>query len=229
MLTSLRHPRIFSGLVLSAPMFSVDAGLVPNACVVAIARAVAYCAPTLPATPIKDLLPLVFRNQALIESARSDPYRYSGRGRLGTSFVCKGILDELQARAPGELRTPFIILHGTGDRVTSATASETLFRSAPSNHKTLCLFTDAWHALTAESINTRQIIVNDVLTWLQDFIAGEEALPIFRIATHPFGDDTFSSPSHPLQLFSRVENPEFYNLSHPSHIAEVLPRTNIEK
>ena len=64
--------------------------------------------------------------------------------------------------------------------------------------------------------------MNDVLTWLDDITAQVDVKRVYQTVTHPPGDDIFSVPRHPLQLFSRFENPRFYTESHPSQIGACL-------
>ncbi|KAG0661557.1 hypothetical protein C6P46_003969 [Rhodotorula mucilaginosa] len=69
------------------------------------------------------------------------------------------------------LRVPFLLCHGTGDRVTSYHGSERLLREAESTDKELKLYPDYQHILLRKGKDAaddmrRQTVLNDMLEWL---------------------------------------------------------------
>lgn len=164
---ALRAPRAFSGLILLAPMTGLSAGIEPHPLLVAVGRAAAWVAPTAPLAPVTDIVPKCFRNPAVIEAARTDPFRYAGRMRLGTAFELKGAMEGLAARG-ATLDTPLLIFHGSGDLVCAAEASAALLAACASRDKTHVLLEGAWHVLWSEPVDTRARMLDDLTSWLDD-------------------------------------------------------------
>jgi len=199
---ALRAPAAFSGLLLFAPMTGLSAGVAPPWPVMALGRLAAWFAPTAAIAPVRDIMPLCFRDPASLAAARDDPVRYAGRLRLGTAFALKGAMEALAARG-AQLATPLLILHGTGDGVTSAAASEALFAACASRDKTLVLYEGAYHVLWTEPADTRSRLLADVRGWLADRCAPERRAAALRAAaggdiavrlTRPLGALPFDAP-----------------------------------
>ena len=66
-----------------------------------------------------------------------------------------------------QVSTPLLILHGAADIVTDPSVSRALYKEAMSTDKTIHLYPDAWHALTAgEPDEVVDEVMSDILTWL---------------------------------------------------------------
>ena len=66
-----------------------------------------------------------------------------------------------------QVSTPLLILHGAADLVTDPSVSRALYEEARSTDKTIHLYPDAWHALTAgEPDEVVDEVMSDILTWL---------------------------------------------------------------
>jgi lysophospholipase len=59
---------------------------------------------------------------------------------------------------------PFLVLHGTGDRVTHAEGSRRLYASADSVDKAVKLYTGFYHDLLHEPENSQ--VVSDLVKWI---------------------------------------------------------------
>ena len=164
-LAALRAPRAFAGLVLLAPMVGASEGMEPAWPIVALGRAVALVAPTAALAPVREILPLCFRDASLLPAARADPNRYTGRMRLRTALELKAAIALLAATGPA-LAVPVFIAHGDGDQVTSHRASARLLEACASRDKTLCTFEGAWHVLFAEPADTRARLLEEITAWL---------------------------------------------------------------
>lgn len=134
----------------------------------------------------------------MLPIARADPIRYDGRMRLGTAFQLKGAMEELSARG-ADLAVPYLLLHGTGDLVTSHHASERLHNACASRDKTLVLYDTAYHVLLCEPVDTRRRILDDIRTWLQDRCdpVRRAALrgPVAAKLARPAGTGVFLAPA----------------------------------
>lgn len=140
----------------------------------------------------------VFKDPAMLPIARADPIRYDGRMRLGTAFQLKAAMEDLSLRG-AQLAVPYLLLHGTGDLVTSHHASERLHDACGSRDKTLVLYDTAYHVLLCEPVDTRRRILDDIRAWLTDRTdaARRAALraPIAAKLTRPAGGDVFLAPA----------------------------------
>lgn len=68
-----------------------------------------------------------------------DPQTYGGKLRIATGLaILEGILD-IDRKLP-RLRVPFLLCHGTGDRVTSYKGSQKLYEQAESKDKEIKLY-----------------------------------------------------------------------------------------
>ena len=196
---ALRAPSGFSGLVLFAPMTELASRVEPPWPLVALGRVVAWLAPAAALAPVTDVTPLCFRDTSMIETVRADPHRYAGRLRLRTGFELKAAMETLAARG-ADLSAPLLLLHGTGDIVTSHAASERLFERCASRDKTLLLYEGAYHSLWAEPVDTRARLLEDVCGWLEDrcdearrgALAAE--MPIAAKRARPLGVGPFRGP-----------------------------------
>lgn len=154
-----------AGIILSAPMCAIGAGAQPHPALVALGRALAVLAPTAPAPFTKDITPLIFRDESRRAEALRNPLRHAGPVRLRTAFSLKGGAARAAADA-ARCELPLLLLHGTADAVCPAAASRAVFAAAPATDKTLIEYDGAWHALWAESVDTRRRLAADVLGWL---------------------------------------------------------------
>ena len=91
----------------------------------------------------------VCSNQELIEYLEENPYIYTDRVRLGTITTVmqgmkggKGLIDSVN--------TPFVIVHGTDDRIVDPIWSEVMYRDAPVKDKSLWMYTGLSHSLVFE-------------------------------------------------------------------------------
>ena len=88
-------------------------------------------------------------NQELIDYIVENPYIYTERIRLGTlTTVMQGM------RGGRELiksvSTPFVIVHGTDDKLVDPRMSELMYRNSPAKDKSLWMYTGLSHTLAFE-------------------------------------------------------------------------------
>lgn len=154
-----------AGLILSAPMCSLGSAALPHPLLVALGSLLAWIVPTVPAPFLKDLTPHIFRNVDRRAEALRNPFRLAGPPRIGTAFAMKAG-SEAAARAASRVDTPILLFHGTNDVVCPPAASHAVFNSCQSRDKTLVEYEHAWHALWAETVDTRRRLLADMLSFL---------------------------------------------------------------
>lgn len=158
---SMREPSLFAGLVLLAPMLSLErvkrAGA--NRVLVPISRVLTRVIPTWPvvATPKNTRFPELQRDWD------SDPvtYHYPSRVRIGTAYM--DACDWLGPRM-ATVATPLLIFHSENDTMTDPDGSKALHKRAQVKDKTLRLVNNMWHILTKEDGN--EGILSEALDWM---------------------------------------------------------------
>ena len=231
---ALRAPRAFSGLCLLAPMTGLAEGMEPHALVVALGRAAAWLAPTAPLAPVADIVPKCFRNPAVVEAARADPFRYAGRLRLGTAFELKAAMQAL-ADGGARLDTPAVVFHGTADAVTSHAASERFVAAAAARDMTLFSYEGGWHVLWAEPADTRARLLADLVEWLGARCDPERRAALARahaaaapaaapVYTRPFGVASWGGdPADETTAFTLATHRHLYEGTKPDGELAPLP------
>jgi len=103
------------------------------------------------------------RDSEAIEDFKNDPLVYHGRlpVRTGAEIFRAGrcIMDQAEA-----IKLPLLVLHGTGDVVTTAEGSRQFHARAGSDDKTLKLYEGLYHEVLNEP--ERGQVIRDVIEWL---------------------------------------------------------------
>ena len=104
------------------------------------------------------------RDPEVVEGMNRDPLIDQRRlpARLAVEFL--GAMRQIQARAR-ELTLPFLVMHGTGDRLTNPEGSRELYQNASSSDKTLKLYNGLYHDMLHEPERAR--VSADLLDWLR--------------------------------------------------------------
>lgn len=114
----------------------------------------------------------VSRDPAALLAKYSDPLVYTGPIRVRTGHeilrISSYLLHNLQ-----KVTVPFMVLHGTADRVTDPLASQDLFHEAASRHKDLRLYEGFLHDLLFEP--ERDDVAADIIGWM-DRMLGRQAV-----------------------------------------------------
>jgi len=103
------------------------------------------------------------RDAQVVADFEADPLNFHGRLPTRTGAEILHAVRVIESRME-EVRSPIIILHGTGDRVTDSDGSRALQARAGSNDKTLRLYDGLYHDLLHEP--EREQVLADVLEWL---------------------------------------------------------------
>ncbi len=156
-LAALRVPERLAGLILSSPAIRLMEPLW-------LQRLGLLASRLFPLLPTKRLnRKLLSTDTAYVADAEADPLNYHGRVPVGTAaeMVISG--RRLLAMGGG-LNLPLLIVHGSADRMTSADASEELFRLASSRDKSLSFYNGMFHETLNEPLG------HLVLARIGDFI-----------------------------------------------------------
>ncbi|MCO5578434.1 hypothetical protein L7F22_032276 [Adiantum nelumboides] len=117
----------------------------------------------------------VSRDPAQLVAKYSDPLVYTGPLRIRTGSEILRITIYLQ-RNMEKVTVPFLVMHGTGDRVTDPAASQDLYLCAASKHKKLKLYDGYLHDLLFEP--EREKITQDIMNWMDEALSMTQSSPI---------------------------------------------------
>lgn len=100
-----------------------------------------------------------------MELARTNPYSYTLKPRLGTALQLLEATDYVMRRMR-EFAHPFLVLQGMADVVTDPALAKAFHDQAASEEKEIKLYEDFWHSLTAGELepNVDQVF-QDIFDW----------------------------------------------------------------
>ena len=105
----------------------------------------------------------VSRDPAVLKALREDPLVYRGRFPLRTGLGLIDLQEKLQQVAIN-FETPFILLQGTGDKLSSASGAQLFYERAAAADKTLRLYDGLYHEVLSEP--EKDLVIAEVLRWL---------------------------------------------------------------
>lgn len=114
----------------------------------------------------------VSRDPAQLAAKYSDPLVYTGPLRIRTGSEILRLTVYLQ-RIMEKVTVPFLVMHGTGDKVTDPSASQALYHSAASKHKKLKLYDGYLHDLLFEP--ERDEVAEDIISWMDETLNWTQA------------------------------------------------------
>ncbi|MEO5860172.1 MAG: lysophospholipase [Pyrinomonadaceae bacterium] len=112
------------------------------------------------------------RDAAHVERMNNDPLIAKESQPAETARVLLLAADTLKDRMP-DFKVPVFIIHGTEDKATRPAGSQYFYDHAGSSDKTLKLYEGHFHDLLADV--DKEIVMSDVLAWLDARIPKEEA------------------------------------------------------
>ena len=147
------------GLVLSGPASRIGRGLFPL--LRHLAALLSLLAPRMPVVRLGSWR--ISRDPAVVEDFRRDPLVFHNRFPVRTGAEILAAMRFIGRNMP-LLRTPLLILHGTGDCICNVEGSRQLHARAGSADKTLRLYAGLYHDLFHEP--ERAEVLADLLAWL---------------------------------------------------------------
>ncbi len=153
-----------SGLILSAPALVVNEDV--PAPLLMLSALISRLVPKLPTVRLeRDALS---RDRAVVDAYAADPLVYHGKWLARTGAEVVSAIREIQA-GMSQIRLPLLLMHGTGDRIVPAEASQRLHAEAASSDKTLKLYEGLYHELFNEP--ERSQVWTDLDQWLQTHLS----------------------------------------------------------
>lgn len=149
-----------SGVILSAPAIKEAEGTSPV--LVAVSGILNKIAPKLKALALD--IEGISRIPEEVEKYKNDPLVYQGKIPVRTGYELLQMMRFIQSQA-NEFDFPFLILHGTADRLTNPAGSQLFFDASPSSDKTFKSFEGAYHELLNDS--DRDEVLRDILDWVK--------------------------------------------------------------
>ena len=161
LLYALRRSPDVDGLILSAPAIEINPDLAPF-----LRRIAGWLGETVPRLPtVSSIEGAISRDPAVVEEAENDPLNYHGRvlARTGAEMLRAGDMakDRLDA-----LSFPFLVFHGTADKLASPAWSKKLYERAASDDKTIHLYDGLYHETFNEP--EQDEVLSDLRAWLRD-------------------------------------------------------------
>jgi alpha-beta hydrolase superfamily lysophospholipase len=106
----------------------------------------------------------VSRDQAVLQKMHDDELSHDvATARFGSEFI--RAVSRVNAKA-SELSVPLLLLHGTGDRLTSHEGTKRFLASAGSADKSLELYVGAYHELDNDFDADR--VIDDIVSWVKN-------------------------------------------------------------
>lgn len=159
-LFTLRYPELLDRAIYSAPALLVGRSVSPWKRVLGHTMSRLYPTYTDVGVPNPALLT---RDPALQQATREDTLRHTRvTARLYTEMFVRGAREAL-ARA-GELRVPFLVLHGTADPLVPVEASQRLYDTATVPGRAIRIYSGLRHEVFREI--EREQVFADVDAWL---------------------------------------------------------------
>lgn len=166
--TASRRPQI-KGVILSAPPIKI--GVPIPRWVVGFGRALVRVLPQIRVVQLKTARRYgqhaVSRDPAVLKALREDPLVYRGRFPLRTGIELFTLAERLQEIAKS-FSIPFLLLQGTGDKLSNWKGAREFFERSPSQDKTLHLYEGLYHEVLSEP--EKDTVFSDILTWLNSRI-----------------------------------------------------------
>ncbi|XP_021753727.1 caffeoylshikimate esterase-like [Chenopodium quinoa] len=164
--THLKEPDQWDGMILVAPMCRVSEEVMPPALLLKAANLLSNVIPEVKFFPTQDLAELAFRNEKYRKLAYYNMICYSDRVRLKTAMEILKVTKEIELNV-NKVRSPLLVIHGAGDKVTDPNVSKFLYENASSKDKTLKLYEGGYHSiLEGEPDEVIFTVFDDIIKWL---------------------------------------------------------------
>jgi len=166
---SILNPSLFKGIVLTAPMCGISPSLRPHVVVEKMLILASRLFPTLAVTPVPDLGQLCFEDPKfyLLERSRNH-LCYPSRPRLATARSMLEAQSWISANST-KLTTPFLLLHGDADVITSTDLSRAFFAKASSLEKEMEILPRYYHILFGAGIEPEKssYVIERIVRWIE--------------------------------------------------------------
>ncbi len=150
----------FKGAIFSAPLIMPDKNTAPL--LQKLSGVVGTLFPRLKAVAID--ANAVSRDPVEVEKYKSDPLNYTDKMYAGSGYQLLKQMKEVQNRLH-EFTHPFLVLHGTDDKLTEIHGSRHLYKAAASVDKEFIELQNFKHEITKDL--GKEEVLNTILSWMQ--------------------------------------------------------------
>lgn len=158
-LWTLEKKPAIQGLILSGP--ALKAGSDVSGFLIGVTK---FLSGLFPSLAVMDLPNENFsRDKAVVEDMGKDPLVYQGKGPARTAAELLRAFDRIEEKMP-QLTLPFLVMHGTADKLTNPEGSKLLVERAKSEDKTLKLYEGVFHDLLHEPEHDQ--ILGELAMWI---------------------------------------------------------------
>lgn len=158
---ALKRPKDYAGVVMMAPLLAMDKEQA-TWFRTTMARFLGRIVPNLPISSLD--LSLVSKDPVVVNWMTQDPLRYHGLVRVGWAAAILKALEEVQAKME-TFEVPFLIQHGSADKLCDLGGSELFFKKALSKDKTIKVYNDSYHNLLMEPDGVGDQVLRDIAEW----------------------------------------------------------------
>ena len=152
--------------MLLSPLIVIAEEAKPPAWALAALTVLSWLAPTLPVIGGSNSDSAAqYCDEEVRAACEADEKAYKGRMRLCTATAVLALSSRLESSL-GDVRIPFLALHGSADRIVNVASSRRLLAEAASADKRLVEFEGARHTLLAEPPALRAEILDLIAGWL---------------------------------------------------------------
>jgi acylglycerol lipase len=157
---AIEHQREFNGFIVSGT--TLKAGVSINKASIFMAKILSILIPKVGVSALNATD--ISRDKAVVEAYVNDPLNYTGKlsARVGTELL--KTMEKLRSGI-SKLSLPILIMHGTADRISDPSSSQTLFDGAGSKDKTLKLYKGFYHEIFNDP--ECQQVFSDINDWLK--------------------------------------------------------------
>ncbi|XP_020588188.1 monoglyceride lipase-like [Phalaenopsis equestris] len=152
---------MLEGIILTSPALRVKP---PHAFLLAVAPLLSLVLPKYQLREGNEVDIPVSRDLSAMQAKYSDPLVYTGPIRVRTGYEILRISSYLMQNLRS-VTIPFLVLHGTADKVTDPLASKDLYNEAASKHKSIKLYDGFLHDLLFEL--ERDEIGAHIINWME--------------------------------------------------------------
>lgn len=159
---------LWTGIILSAPLIQIPEDMKPSRI-----RLFAYgllfgLADTWEAMPEQNMVGKAIKDPDRLRVIASNPRRYTGKPRVGTMRELMRVTEIVRQRL-GEVRVPFLVVHGTSDGVTAPEGSKMLYEKSESEDKEIVLYEGMYHSLIqGEPEENSSRVLGDMRRWIDE-------------------------------------------------------------
>ncbi len=153
-------PDGFKGAIFSAPLLSPDPNIAPI--LKKISGLVGTLFPRLKAVDIDHTA--VSRDPLEIQKYMSDPLIDKRKMYSASAYNLLKQMDYVQTKM-SVVKIPFLILHGTDDKLSNIQGSQLLYKLAASKDKEIVILEDFKHEITKDI--DHQIVMDKILSWIE--------------------------------------------------------------